>query len=66
MSERQFVTWSEEHEQLVEEIVKKYAGRMGELGIATRHGKKVNRSGAVLIALMIAAGKLDPKDKREE
>lgn len=64
MSERTFVTWSEDHERLVEKIVKKYAGRMGEMGIATRHGKKINRSGAVLIALMLASGEVEEKDKR--
>lgn len=56
---RTFVTWSEEHDRLAELVVKKYAGRMGEMGIGTRHGKKINRSGAVLMALMIAAGEVE-------
>jgi hypothetical protein len=62
-SGRTFVTWSDEHERLAKMVVKKYAGRMGELGISTRFGKNINRSGAVLMALMVAAGETEEKDK---
>lgn len=59
---RTSITWSDEHQQLAEIIVKKYMGKMELLDIPThsanrKHGEQViSRSGAVLMALMIAAG----------
>jgi hypothetical protein len=64
-SDRTNITWSDEHQRLAELVVKKHAGRMGELGIPTRSATRpggeqgVNRSGAILFALMLAAGETD-------
>lgn len=63
MNQRINITWTDEHERLAEQVVKKFAGRMGELGInvrANRSGreKDFNHSGAILMALMLAAGEV--------
>jgi hypothetical protein len=69
MGERVNIMWSDEHELLLEKIIKRHAGRMGELGIATRSKVRpggemgFNRSGAILFALMLAAGEVEEKDK---
>lgn len=66
-SEKTNITWSDEHQRLAEQVVKKHAGRMGELGIPTRSATRpsgeqsINRSGAVLFALKLAAGEVDEK-----
>lgn len=68
-NDRTNITWSDEHQRLAELVVKKHAGRMGELGIptrsATRRGGEVsiNRSGAILFALMLAAGEASVEEK---
>jgi hypothetical protein len=70
MGDRVNVMWSEEHQRLAEKVIKKYAGRMGELGIATRNTTRkggiedINRSGTLLFALMLAAGEVEEKDKQ--
>lgn len=67
-SQRINITWTDEHERLAEQVVKKFAGRMGELGINVtanaRSGKdkSFNRSGAILMALKLATGEIDDVD----
>jgi len=67
MSQRINITWTDDHERLAELVVKKHAGRMGELGINVRSNarsgkdKDFNRSGAILMALMLAAGEAPEK-----
>lgn len=66
-SEKTNITWSDEHQRLAEIVVKKHAGRMGEAGIPTRSSTRpggessINRSGAVLFALKLAAGEVPEK-----
>ena len=69
MSERINISWTPEHERLAELVVKQNAGRMGELGINVKSNvrpnkeKDYNRSGAILFALMLAAGEVPEPEK---
>ena len=65
MGERVNIMWDQEMDRLVEKIVAKHAGKMGEMGIApktkVRPGGEAgpNRSGAILYALRLAAGEVE-------
>jgi hypothetical protein len=67
--DRTNVTWSEDHQKYAEMVVAKYAGEMGKLGIPTRSATRpggeesINRSGAILFALMFAAGALEEDEQ---
>lgn len=72
MAERVNIMWGEEQERLIEKIIARHAGRMGEAGIATRSKVRpggeigLNRSGAIMFALMLAAGETEEKPEIEK
>ena len=71
MDNRVNIMWTPELDALVEKVVKKHAGKMGEAGLAPMTAvrgsgfKTPNRSAAIVFALMLAAGEIATPENPE-